>query len=177
METLTAIFTRRAVRNFKSKKISPGILRKILSAGRFAPSPLNSQPWHFIVIRKKETILKIASTARHGSFLSTADTVIVVTADRTAKVDPWLSLHRQHTFSAACAMENMWLAAWSLGIGCCWVTVDRNFSGKLLSIPGNQTVLGSLALGYPQKKPSKHREIDRKTLSDMVFYEKFGSGL
>jgi len=174
MQTIEAIKTRRAVRGWSDKEVSEETLLAILEAGRFAPSPLNSQPWHFTVVREKETIQKLMEKANHGSFLTSAKVVIVVTVTKQAKVDEWLSEHEQHIYSGVCAMENIWLAAWDMGLGACWVTVDEATTRKLLVIPENQKVLGSLALGYPAHPAKPHGEQDRKPLADMISFEKFG---
>lgn len=175
MDTLTAIKTRRAVRNWTDQDIPESILLQVLEAGRWAPSPLNSHPWHFIVIRNKETKSKLLPQAHHGAFLIDANVVVAVTIDKNAKVDEWLSEHEQHIYSGACAIENMWLAAWDLGLGGCWITLDEKTTRAILSIPNDQIILGSLALGYPHETPKQHQESDRRSLSEMVSYEKFSN--
>ncbi len=174
MQTMEAIRTRRAVRSWTDRAVAEEQLAGILDAGRFAPSPLNSQPWHFTVIRKKETIEKLMSNAHHGSFLNLANVVVVVTAARDAKVDSWLAEHAQHFYSAVCAIQNMWLAAWDMGVGACWVTVDEKTTRELLGIPANHQLIGSLALGYPAEEPAKpHGNAARQPLETMVSYETF----
>lgn len=175
METLEAIKTRRAVRGWSEKDVTDESLQQVLEAGRYAPSPLNSQPWHFTVIRNADTIKKLMEKANHGSFLTAAKVVIVVTVSQKAKVDQWLSMHEQHIYSGVCAMENMWLAAWDMGLGVCWVTVDEKTTRELLGIPENHKLLGSLALGFPVTPVKPHMEQDREPLSKLVSYEKFES--
>ena len=51
---------RRSVRHFKKEELSDDIVKDILEAGRWAPSPKNRQHWHFIVVRgdaKKEMLI------------------------------------------------------------------------------------------------------------------------
>lgn len=174
MDIISFIKSRRSVRSWTDQHVPDDLLKNILEAGRFSPSPLNSQPWHFIVIRTKETIKNLMSEAKHGPFLQSADVVIVVTIEKLARVDEWLSEHKQHIYSGACAMENMWLATSALNLGCCWVSVDDAATRKVLSIPDSQEILGSLAIGYPKTTPKEHMESDRKFLQEIVFYEKFG---
>lgn len=175
MNTRNAIKTRRAVRSWTNQDIPEHALTEILEAGRFAPSPLNSHPWHFIVIREKKKMLELQPDARHGIFLPQANIVIVVTVDTKAKVDTWLFEQEQHIYSGACALENMWLAAWDLGIGSCWITLDRDSSKKILYIPDDQIIIGSLAIGYPKEPPLPHREIDRRPLTQMIWHETYGA--
>ena len=51
MEVLKAIETRRSVRKYKPVPVPDGDLKKILEAGRLAPSAGNKQPWGFVVVR------------------------------------------------------------------------------------------------------------------------------
>jgi nitroreductase len=173
MDTLQAITTRRAVRKWDQREVPQDILDSILGAGRYAPSPLNSQPWHFIVLRNKLTIHALMQTALHGRFAEVAPVVIVVAVDKAAKVDEWLFDHGQHTYSGVCVLMNMWLATWSLGLGGCWITLDRKIAEEMLDIPDTYDVIGSLALGYPLGEIMTHIEDDRRPLSEMVSYETF----
>jgi nitroreductase len=174
METLQAILTRRAVRKWTDQPVPDDLLLKILNAGRYSPSPLNSQAWHYTVVRNRDTIDALMKMAHHGSFLSLANVVIVVTVSKDAKVDGWLAEHEQHILSGACSMENMWLAAWDAGLGACWVTLDDATTRSLLAIPDNHKLLGSIALGYAADTPKAHDDAkDRRPLEEMVSYEKF----
>jgi nitroreductase/NAD-dependent dihydropyrimidine dehydrogenase PreA subunit len=55
-EVERVVFTRRSVRNFSDRPVSEHLIRRILEAGRHAPSGGNSQPWKFIVITNKALI-------------------------------------------------------------------------------------------------------------------------
>lgn len=173
MDTLTTIKTRRAVREWESKDVPQEVLHQVLDAGRFSPSPLNSQPWHFIILKNKATISTLMQSAQHGEFATEAPVVVVVTVDTGAKVDKWLFEHEQHIYSGVCAIMNMWLATWSLGLGGCWVTIDKDTARKMLNIPDTHLILGSLALGYAKELPKEHKLDDRKPLEEMVSYETF----
>jgi len=52
-ETEKVILARRSVRLFKKEQVPEHMIRRILEAGRFAPSAGNCQPWRFIVLREK----------------------------------------------------------------------------------------------------------------------------
>lgn len=176
MDMIDSIISRRAVRSFNSRELDKQAIDKILEAGRYAPSPQNSQPWHFTLIRNKASLESLASAAKHASFLSNAPILIIVTVNRDVALDNWLIQHNQHLYSGAAAMQNMWLAAWSLDIGCCWVTLDETITRNLVAIPAAQVLIGALAIGYPHDNISKpHEEGDRKPLSSMTSFEQFGS--
>ena len=186
MDVFEAIKSRRSVRAWTQADIPKETLSLILEAGRWSPSPLNSQPWHFIVIKNRQTIETLCSQAREGSFLKFANTCIVITAkeevlssdgfenEERVSLISWLKEHDQYLYSAVCTLQNMWLAAWSMGLGGCWVTVDKASTSKLLEIPDNEKIIGSLALGYILGTPVAHKDNDRKPLSEMVFVEKYG---
>lgn len=186
MDVIDAIKGRRAVRAWTDEEVSEEDLYKILECGRWSPSPLNSQPWHFTVVKNKETIEAMCKDAREGAFLKNAKVVIVVSVERKVVTEKdaenpervslinWLSEHEQYTYAAAFAMQNMWLTAWGMGLGACCVTVERRSTYQLLEIPQEQEIIASLAIGHILGNPIPHRDTDRKPLSEMVFREKYG---
>ncbi len=50
------IFRRRSVRVYQKKQVPEYLIRRILEAGRFAPSSGNAQTWKFIVVRDPQMI-------------------------------------------------------------------------------------------------------------------------
>jgi len=48
-----AVFNRRSVRNFRDKPVPEPLIRRVLEAGRYAPSAGNCQPWKFVVVTDK----------------------------------------------------------------------------------------------------------------------------
>jgi len=173
MDILELIKNRRAVRAYTNKPLKEKEVEIILQAGQNAPSPLNSQPWHFTMIRNKKTLKILADKSHHASFLSQAQLLIIVTVDTDVEIDKWLKQHNQHLYSGAAAMQNMWLAAVALDIGCCWVTLDEAFTKEQIAIPKKQNIIGGLALGHHKEPLKAHTEEDRKTLSSLTSFEKF----
>ena len=53
------IYRRRSVRFYQEKQVSEYLVRKILEAGRFAPSAGNAQPWKFIVVQDQKMIAEM----------------------------------------------------------------------------------------------------------------------
>jgi len=51
-----AVLERRSVRNYKNKPVPDTLIRRVLEAGRFAPSSGNCQPWKFIVVKDQGMI-------------------------------------------------------------------------------------------------------------------------
>ncbi|HAT9492191.1 TPA: hypothetical protein JBD00_13495 [Legionella pneumophila subsp. pneumophila] len=78
MDILELIKQRRAVRSYTDKPLKEKDIETILQAGQYAPSPLNSQPWHFTLIRNKDKLKMLADKAQHASFLCQAQLLIIV---------------------------------------------------------------------------------------------------
>jgi nitroreductase len=162
LDTFTCIRTRREIRDYLDKPISDEHLLKILEAGRVAPSSKNSQPWHFVVIKNKETLTKIASLTPTGSHIAKAPLAIGVLMDgaKLPEID------------GARAIQNMALEAWDLGIGACWVTNFYEDAVKdVLGAPQRMKIVTVMPFGYP-KEPKTTRKKVRKTLQEIVSYEK-----
>ena len=163
LDTLTCIRTRREIRDYEDKQLPPEVLQRILEAGRLAPSSKNSQPWHFIVVRDNETLRKISDLTPTGKHIAKAPVAIVVVMDG-AKL-PEIDGTR--------AIQNMVLAAWSLGVGSCWVTNFYEDGVKeLLGVPPRMKLITVMPFGYPIEPKTKRKKI-RKPMSEILHYEKF----
>jgi nitroreductase len=164
LDTFTCIRTRREVRDYLDKPIPDESLQRILEAGRLAPSSKNSQPWHFVVIKNKDTLKKISSLTPTGTHLTTAPLAIAVLMEN-AKLPE---------IDGARAIQNMVLAAWELGIGACWITNFYEDGVKeVLGAPQRMKLVSVIPFGYPTEPKTKRKKI-RKPLSEIVHYEKFG---
>ena len=124
-ETMQSILARRSYKMFDGRPIGDEELETIVKAGLYAPTGMNRQPWHFTVIRSKEMLerfgkarrslplppgIPAAAAAAMGDPMRNAPVMIVVSAadSMTALQDSCL------------AMENMFIAAASLGIMSGW---------------------------------------------------------
>jgi len=164
MDTFTCIRTRREIRDYLGKDISDDALQRILEAGRLSPSSKNSQPWHFIVIRNKEALVKISQLTPTGAHLAKAPLAIAVLMDG-AKL-PEIDGTR--------AIQNMILAAWEMGIGACWITNFYDDAVKdLLGAPQRMKLISVIPFGYPAELRTNRKKI-RKQLNEIVHYERFG---
>jgi nitroreductase len=186
VDTLETIKSRRSIRKYKTDAVDEKALETILDAARLAPSWANTQCWKFIVIRDSGMKAKLAETLvvnpRLGNnpalnAIVTAPVVIVVCAEKrvsgcyqgnplTDKGDAW------YMFDIGLAMENLVLAAASLGLGTVHVGLfEAEKVTSLLEIPENYSVVEMTPLGYPEFQPNAR---PRKALEEIVFHEKFG---
>ena len=135
--------TRRSIRKYLPKAVEQEKIVQITNAALMSPASKRSNPWEFIVIQDKETLVKLSESRPHGSqFLADSPLGIVVTAD-TTKSDVWME-------DASIASIIMQLEAQDLGLGSCWVQVygrqkDENMTTesyirKSLNIPEHYSV-------------------------------------
>ena len=72
METLSYILDRRSIRRFTDQKIDNDTITKILTAAMYAPSAVNLQPWHYVVIDHWPMMERIMEIHPHARMLQTA---------------------------------------------------------------------------------------------------------
>lgn len=161
------LLTRRSVRSFQEKEIPAQELEQILEAARYAPSGMGRQTWKFTAVVNPEKIQQLAGTIckeldRSGYDMYRPQVLIIPSNEadsRFGKEDN------------ACALENIFLAAWSFGIGSVWINqlqniCDRPAIRSILTewgIPENHVVYGMAALGYPASSEKKEVEKIGKT--------------
>ena len=199
-----AIYSRRDVRsNFTSEQIDDQVLMRILKAGHYAPSVGFSQPWNFILVKNIETREKIKESfenekarssklikdPRRSKYLSyklegilESSINVCVTYDPT-KSGPFVigrtSIPETGTFSVCCAVQNMWLAARTEGIGVGWVSILSNETLRdVLNIPDHVVPVAYLCLGHVSKfepKPDLETSgwLPRLKLDDVIYHEKW----
>jgi len=157
------IETRRSIRKYKNTPISKEKINKILEAARIAPSAGHRQPWHFIVVENKETIKKLAKR----EWAAEAPVMIVGLADQ--EVSPRWCIN-----DLGIAFEHIVLAATDLGLGTCWMGQSKReeLVKSLLDIPDKFRVIALTPLGVSDETPDSK---DRKSLDDIVSWEKYGS--
>jgi len=164
MEAFEAIRTLLAVRSYKDTPVPDDVVRRIVEAGRLTGSGMNRQPWHFIVIRERETLRRLGALASSGSYVAQAPLAIVVATDRS----------RFAVSDASRAIQSMLLAGWADGVGSNWVGFGGLESARaLLDIPASLDVLAILPFGYPARAVGRgHKQ--RKALGDVAHREKYG---
>ena len=199
-----AIYSRRDVRaHFTSEPIDDNTLTIILHAAHHAPSVCFSQPWNFILIKDYNTkkIIKESFYIEHkraseliedpkkSDYLSfklegilESPVNICVTYDPT-KFGPFVigrtSIPETGIYSVCCAVQNLWLAARTEGLGLGWVSILSNdILKEQLKLPEHVVPVAYLCLGHVNKfetKPDLERArwLPRLDLKDVVYYERW----
>ena len=197
-----AIYERRDMRHFSGGIVADDLLQRLLSAAHHAPSVGFMQPWRFIRIRSRplregvhalveqERVLTAQALGeREDAFmklkvqgvLDAAELLVVaLPPGREAHVFGRRTLPEMDLASAACAIQNLWLAARAEGLGMGWVSIFCPLQlGQLLKMPEGSKPIAILCLGpvhafYDQPMLQAENWARRAALADMVFEDGWG---
>ena len=182
METAAAIRGRRAVRVFQDRSVARSTLEALLEAATWAPSPYNSQPWHFVVIQNRDLVQRAqASLRRTALWLWRFRWLLGLLrpalraphARQILEKARFQSIHPAPVFLLVCgdpswpgyeigcaaAVQNLLLAAWDQGLagthigGAPLLNRDRTLLRRL-GVPRGYRVVDALVLGYPARVPA-----------------------
>jgi len=185
MEVIEAIKSRRSIRRYKSDPVKDEDLQTVLEAARWAPSWYNTQCWRFIVVKDPEIKAELADNMntvwdRNPAISAVRNApVVIVSCAQMGKSGylkgdpPTLATDKGEwfMFDVALAMQNMALAAHSLGLGTVHVGIfDAIKAAKTLRLPEDVVCVEIIPLGYPDETPSP---TPRKELSKLVFYDRY----
>lgn len=150
MDVFEAIENRRSVRRFEDRPVPEEMITKIIGAGQWAPSACNRQAWKYIVIESREAREKFLKETT-AYFVGKAPLLILVLySNRTDNLE-----YKDHLLSAAMSIQNMQLAAYSLGLGACCVNnlPTKSKIRRIFDIPGHYDPVALLCMGYPKAVP------------------------
>jgi nitroreductase len=165
MSLIDLILTRRSIRRYETKDLPEEVLQQILEAGRQAPSAANRQPIRFVIV-KDHDILKNLCDNVINRFVKYAPAAMVGCADiKSLLTGKWAVV------DATIAMQNMVIAAWTLGVGSCWIGACNEEKVKeLLEIPDKWKVVALLTFGYPAEQPKPRK---KKPLEELFSFDGF----
>ncbi len=168
METLETIFERRSVRAYKQQAIPDEHLKQILEAGRQAPSAANRQPWHFVVVGEPGQKQNVAQACNGQMWMAGAAYILVAVGL------PQVS-QRWYRVDVAIALENIALAARSLGYGTCWIgAFDPEKVKAVCQIPAEMDIVACMPLGVPEAMPEAR---ERKGWGQVFSADRYGQVL
>ncbi len=174
MEAYRCILTKRDLRTYTTQPIDRPLLLQILDAGRRSGSARNRQPWEFVAVTERAILERLARCGRFAGHLATAPAAVVI-AVRGAR----------DLFDAGRSAQSLMLAAWSLGVTSCPVSLhDDRTARAILGLPDGQVVATAIAFGYPD--PRGRGAIERlalsvltgrgrKPLDSLVHWNRYGS--
>lgn len=165
MTALEAIRARRTVRSYRPDPVPPELLREVIDAARWAPTSGNAQPWEFVRVVTPSVREKLV-TATYGGFARTAPAqawigeapellVACVNGLRTA-ARYGEDGHGWAKIDVAAAIQNLLIAATSLGLGAAWIGGFRPGDVEdALALDRDLRPLGMIVLGYARSTPAK----------------------
>lgn len=146
---LNNIFSRKSVRSYTDQPVPEEMVETLLRAAMSAPSGMNVQPWHFVVVNTREMLDRLAK-AIPNRMLETAPLAIVVCGETMlgeGRPNPNWKL------DASAATENLLLAAEAMGLGAVWTAADYDARAdaviEVLGIPSNVRPLCVVPIGFP----------------------------
>ncbi len=151
------IMTRTSIRKFKQQPVEAEKVETMLRAAMAAPTAMNKQPWHFVVVDDKNVLNALAGPGRRGDMLRNAPLAIVVCGNMEKAPegqgrDFWIQ-------DASAATENLLLAAHALGLGAVWTglypIIERAGQvNQVLGMPETIIPLCTVVIGYPDEQPA-----------------------
>jgi|SRR5581483_465774 len=166
MDTWDAIRARRNVRNYTDEPIADDELDRILEAGRRAPSSMNWQPWHFVVVTDRAQLGELAEVWQGAGHVARSAVTIALVAAR-----PEDDTHRDWLqYDLGQATANMMLTATDLGIGSGHAAVsDEAQAQRVLGFPDGYFCVYLIALGRPADRPLRPiQNPSRRPFDDVV---------
>ncbi|MBR5410580.1 MAG: nitroreductase family protein [Clostridia bacterium] len=159
-ETMRSILARRSYKVFDPRPIDDETLETIVTAGLYAPTGMNRQPWHITVIKSPEGLERFARARRSLPLPPGIPPAVAAAMGDPMRGAPVMILVSAKdggtSFEDSClAMENMFIAAASLGVMSGWdhATVKDLFNHdpdlKAELIPEGYTLYAAAFFGYP----------------------------
>lgn len=156
----------RQVRQYRPDAVPDEILQDILEVARWSGSAKNVQPWHFIVIRDRETLHKLSEMGNFTAFIRNAPLAVAVVLDGTNPRTEW--------FDEGRVEERMMLAAKAHGLGSGTAWYAEGVVNDLLGVSEPQVVRSVVGFGYPAERAAQAGvQGGRKPLQELVRYERF----
>lgn len=168
METLAAIYKRRAVRSYTAERINSQIIQTLLESAVQAPSAMNSQPWGFVVIQDENLLKRYSDEAKIHLLKLQAESASLNVYLKWLEDPNYNIFYDANTLIVFCAKQggfdssgdchlaaqNLMLAACSLCLGTCPIGFARDVlnepkNKKELEIPENYSVVLPIIVGYP----------------------------
>lgn len=162
---------RYSCRDYKPDIVEEDKLMKVLEAFRIAPSAVNYQPWHLIVIQEPENKTKVYESYDRAWF-KTAPVIFIACGDHSMS---WKrSDGKDHLdIDVSIAIDHLTLQATELGLATCWIC---NFNSEIikhnLNLPENIEPIAIIPLGYPNDfcDPDRHHK-KRKSIKEIIHWE------
>jgi nitroreductase len=169
----------RVVRRFADTPIPDDVLGDMLEVARWTGTSKNTQPWHLIVVRDRETLRALSKLGQFAGHVAGAQLAIALVMESP-----------RHAFDCGRLCERLMLAAWAHGVGSCigsiWPDENERRAKELLGVPPDRWMHQTVAFGYPadarasrvSSTPAMARalpSLGRRPLPALVSWERYGA--
>ncbi len=148
--TIKKIMARRSIRKYTSEEVSYADMETIVNAGLAAPTAVNRQPVHILILQDQEKRDVLHEAHKRGRLISEAPVALAVFGDTTKEDNDFLLNN-----NCSAAMQNMLIAIEALGLGGvwigCWEEEWRTLVKETYDIPEHFELYGMIALGHPDE--------------------------
>ena len=171
---LETIMTRTSIRQYTDQPVEKEKIEAMLRAGMAAPTAVNAQPWHFVVVSDKAKLSELAAANPRAGMLKSAPLAIVVCGDMTKAME---GKGRQFWIQdCSAATENILLAAHAQGLGAVWTALypmEERIQpvSEALKLPDTLIPLCTVVIGYPAEQP----EPKDKWKPENISYNEYGN--
>jgi len=165
VELEKAIRERRSIRSFKEKKLSKNTIKELIKTATQAPSAGNLQLWKFVVLEKTKTKKELIKKAGSSPLIERAPISLAVFYGKNNYTE-----RRADYMSAAAAIQNLMLAAYSKRIGSLWIghIGDSKKAGKIMGMSEDFELVAYVLLGYSDQKPEAP---PRRSMGEVLRFE------
>ena len=170
MNELDFIFSRRSIRRFTAEKVSENQIKLLLEAAMAAPTAMNLQPWHFVVVEDPKQLVGLRKILPFGKM--TVPLAISVcgnlgTMKRLVTERFWVQ-------DCSAATQNLLLAANVLGLGAVWCGVHpinrlESSVRTILNLPETVVPLNVVYIGHPAEEKPARTQFDLSKISQNLF--------
>ena len=153
---IETIMTRTSIRSFTDRAVSADTIEMLLRAGMAAPTAVNKQPWHFVVVNDRAKLDELGGNGRQSQMWKESPLAIVVCGDMDKALEGPAQAFWVQDCSAA--TENILLAAHALGLGAVWTgcyPMEERMANvsQVLNLPETIIPLCVIVMGYPNEQP------------------------
>jgi nitroreductase len=165
-QVFEAVRTVLAVREYVDKDVPDDVVHRIVESARLTSSSINGQPWHFIIVRSRDTLRELGSLIRTGPYIASAAFAIVVAVEKNSPYG---------VSDGSRAIQSMVLTAWADGVGSNWAGfVGMEEVRKKVGLPPSYDAIAVVPFGYPRRPATKGKK-NRKPLAEVASVEQYGA--
>jgi len=172
MNLLETMKSRRNTKRFKPVPIDEESLKRVLSAGRLAPTTDNLQPWRLILVRDDNVKRRIAAACGNVKFIAEAPIIIVACGIPDEAYPLVGGFLNSYPIDVSSVMTHITLQATAEGLGTYWVYYFKEEKiSEILEVPLEVKVVSLTPLGYPEGEQEK---CEGQNVSELVMYDRYG---